>query len=110
MSSLALGRQTFLSALRQKPYFQRYKPIHLLGCSLPQELLAYRHPAYDSIRSVDTSNPVVHGLKGIRYRDEFGLPYKESEKLCDLILAVPEQEEMYSILYNIRQFRKMCNS
>lgn len=78
---------------------------HLLGCALPQEFLAYRHKC---IYSVDTSNPVVHGLKGIKY-SPYGLDHKETELLCDLIDAVPTAEQWQSIRFNISTFRRFCN-
>jgi hypothetical protein len=56
---------------------------------------------------MDTSNPVIHGMKGIRYNDN-GLDDKESVKLFTLI-----DEDVVAcwddIEYNIHMFREMCN-
>ena len=41
------------------------KPHHLLGCSLAKRILKLILDDY-SIRSVDTSNPVVAGIKELR--------------------------------------------
>lgn len=83
------------------------KPHHLLGCGLPQEFECYKD--YTWIRSVDTSNPVVAGLKGIRYNGIKGLEDKPSEKLFTLINYKPEENELQQILYNIECFRAIVN-
>jgi hypothetical protein len=79
-------------------------PIHLLGVALPQEGLFYREVNW--IESVDTSNPVVHGMFGIPYTPA-GLNEKRSELLADLIHTVvpPEQEAM--IFGNIQGFKNL---
>ena len=80
------------------------KPHHLLGCGLPQEFKAYKN--YSWIDSIDTSNPVIHGIKGIWY-DAQGLMNKESVKLYTLM-----NEDVSSawgaIEYNIKTFRSYC--
>jgi hypothetical protein len=83
------------------------KPHHLLGCGLPQEFDCYRD--YSWIRSVDTSNPVVAGIKGIRYNGTKGLEDKPSEKLFTLINYKPGDDEIGKILYNIECFRSIVN-
>ena len=60
------------------------------------------------IDSVDTSNPVVHGLKHIVY-DSMGLQNKETQKLYTLINASVDAIQMDDIMHNIRQFRRFCN-
>lgn len=81
------------------------KPHHLLGCSLPQEFRRYYHE--ESIRSVDTSNPIVAGIKGLTYNVEFGLQEKPSVLLADLIDYVVDHEEWSRILYNLNQFKRI---
>lgn len=83
------------------------KPHHLLGCGLPQEFESYRD--YKWIDSMDTSNPVVAGLKGIRYNGTKGLEDKPSEKLYTLINSDPSDEQMSKIFYNIECFRAIVN-
>ena len=51
---------------------------HLLGCSLPQEFMAYKD--WDFIKSCDTSNPILVGADGNKYQEN-GLTYKPKEKL-----------------------------
>lgn len=79
------------------------KPHHLLGCGLPQEFNVYRD--YSWIESVDTSNPVVAGIKGIRYNGPNGLEDKPTEKLFTLINSEPTKKDLELILYNIECFR-----
>lgn len=83
------------------------KPHHLLGCGIPQEFEAYRD--YKWIDSLDTSNPVVAGLKGIRYNGTKGLEDKPSEKLYTLINSDLNDEQMSKIFYNIECFRAIVN-
>ena len=84
------------------------KPHHLLGCGVPQEFEYYRRAGYDWIYSVDTSNPVVHGIKDIRYTDQ-GLWNKESQKLFTMINSEVSEEQMEVIRYNVEKFRWFCN-
>lgn len=83
------------------------KPHHLLGCGLPQEFESYRD--YKWLDSLDTSNPVVAGLKGIRYNSTKGLEDKPSEKLYTLINTEPDDEQLNKIFYNIECFRAIVN-
>jgi hypothetical protein len=83
------------------------KPHHLLGCGLPQEFEVYRD--YKWLDSVDTSNPVVAGLKGIRYNSLDGLEDKPSEKLYTLIEFKPTNDQFNMIMYNIEMFRAIVN-
>lgn len=103
------GRQEFLDMLVTESFFRRDVPIHLLGCGLPQEFSYYNQPRFSNIESLDTSNPVVHGLSLIHYNGTKGLEYKNSEKLFTLINRIPEVNEWVACLSNINQFRKIVN-
>lgn len=106
------GRRTMLDMMLNDGVINRSKPHHLLGVMLPQEVRYYTYPAnvkyFDWIYSIDTSNPVVHGLKGIRYMSH-GLDSKESQKLYTMINAEVNGEQLDAVLYNIEQFRRFCN-
>ena len=106
--SWMLGRATLLTRLLKDGVINKSKPHHLLGCGLPQEFLLYSGEEFDWIESLDTSNPVVHGMLDIPYRD-FGLTDKLSLKLADNIEIdiTPEQQEI--IDYNIKKFREFVN-
>jgi queuine/archaeosine tRNA-ribosyltransferase len=102
--SWMLGRVKLLGDLLTDGFINEDKPHHLLGCGLPQEFSFYSQ--YPWIYSLDTSNPVVHGIKGIGYRSD-GLWSKESQKLFELINY--EVEDTNLILNNIHKFRWFVN-
>ena len=104
--SWMLGRATMLSNMLAAGVINIKKPHHLLGCGLPQEFALYR--SYKWIESIDTSNPIVHGIKGIKY-EYGGLQNKESIKLVDLLDVKINNEQLYDINHNISYFRKYVN-
>ena len=104
--SWMLGRVKLLGDLLRHGIINKDKPHHLLGCGLPQEFSFYKNSDYDWIYSLDTSNPIVHGIKGIGYEKE-GLWNKESQKLYELINYKVEDTNL--ILNNIHKFRWFTN-
>lgn len=105
---LAGGRLRTLIHMDDAGVINRDKPHHLLGVSLPQEMQYYKLYGWKWIDSVDTSNPVVHGLKRIMYGSD-GLHDKETQKLYTLINAQVDSTQLNAIMHNIRQFRRFCN-
>ena len=106
--SWMLGRVKLLGDLLKDGIINKYKKHHLLGCGLPQEFQYYKHSDYKWIYSLDTSNPVVHALKGIDYECQ-GLWSKESQKLHELIDYKLEDIDLNKVLYNIQKFRWFAN-
>ena len=106
--SWMLGRVKLLGDLLKDGIINKYKKHHLLGCSLPQEFQYYKHSDYDWLYSLDTSNPVVHGIKGITYKSG-GLWSKERQKLFELINYDVNEEQLSSIKNNIQKFRWYTN-
>ena len=104
--SWMLGRATMLANLLKAGVINTKKPHHLLGCGLPQEFALYRD--YKWIESIDTSNPIVHGIKGIQY-EHGGLQTKESIKLVDLLDVELTSEQLYDVTHNINYFRSYVN-
>lgn len=102
--SWMMGRVKLLGDLLKDGIINENKPHHLLGCGLPQEFSFYSD--YKWIYSLDTSNPVVHGIKGVEYRED-GLWSKESQKLFELINH--QVEDTNTILYNINKFKWFAN-
>jgi len=98
-----LGRIQTLTRLKQEGIINTNKPHHLLGCSLPIEFMFYRY-GFDWIESLDTSNPVVHGLLNIPY-DLTGLVDKKSIKLVDLLHAKPTPYQENLIGTNVNKFK-----
>ena len=76
--------------------------MHLLGCDLPQEFGYFCD--FPFVESIDTSNPIIHGLQGVRY-NSLGLLTKSSTKI-DQIEEEINTERLYDINYNITQFKK----
>ena len=102
--SWMLGRVKLLGDLVRDGIINEDKKHHLLGCGLPQEFSFYSQ--YDWIYSLDTSNPIVHGIKGIKYNSD-GLWSKESQKLHELMNYQVGDTNM--ILGNIHKFRWFTN-
>jgi hypothetical protein len=104
------GRINFVNQIT-KFGARKVKPLHLLGCSLPQELYAYRKNP--NIDSVDTSSPVVHGFYDISYEMvnelHYGLNDKHPQKLFTLINEEPNLTQRVKIAENIAKFREIAN-
>ena len=81
--SLMKNRQQLITRLLNDGVINTEKKHHLLGCWLPQEFKFYKD-GYDWIDSIDTSNPVLHGIEGELYEDE-GLFHKSSVKMESLM-------------------------
>ena len=95
------GRQHIINKMLEEGIINTSKPHHLLGCGLPQEFKEYKD--YDWIDSLDTSNPVIHGIKGMWY-DSQGLTNKQSVKLYTMMND--EVNDMWGVIeYNIKTFR-----
>lgn len=101
------GRDAMLHRLVSEGVINENKPHHLLGCGLPQEFDSYHN--FKWVESIDTSNPVVAGLKHIRYNSIKGLEDKPSEKLYTLIDSKPSYDQLATILYNVECFRVIAN-
>lgn len=106
--SWMLGRVKLLGDLLRDNVINVHKPHHLLGCGLPQEFSFYKNSDYNWIYSLDTSNPVVHAIKGIEYGQE-GLWSKESQKLHELINYPEENINIDLLVSNIKKFRWLTN-
>lgn len=100
------GRQNFITDLILDGIWNSEKPHHLLGCSLAKEFRYYADNI-TNIRSCDTSNPIVAGIKGLRYNGDLGLQDKPTQKLADLIEHKVTEKELSDIFYNVNMFRKI---
>lgn len=108
--SWTMGRVMFIGDLIENcPHFRPDVPMHLLGCALPVEGRFYNSINHSFIDSVDTSNPVVHGMKGITYDSAFGLTTKDSTKLYTLMDAAMTFPSWSCVKNNISSFRKIWN-
>lgn len=103
------GRKRLIRTLIDDGYWNWSKPHHLLGCSLAKEFRYYVDKNIYNIRSIDTSNPVVAGIKGLKYSGDLGLNNKPSVKLADLINHEVTIDQREIINYNINQFKRILN-
>lgn len=103
----ARGRATFLNSVTNRgKQTSVKKPIHLLGCSLPQEMTNYHEYEPGVIESVDTSCPVVHGYFNIPITGK-GLKEKTKKKLADMISVIPSRDQEELIIANIKAFKEL---
>lgn len=104
---LRISLVRLICKMKEKGKIPQDTKIHILGCLLPQEFGAYKKENLD-IFSVDTSNPVIHGMELIPYKS-YGLDSKSDTKLQDVIESEisPQQREM--VLNNISEFLKLSN-
>jgi hypothetical protein len=101
------GRQKLLLLMLQGGIIDQSKPHHLLGCGIACEFSLYKD--FNWIDSLDTSNPVVAGLKHLRYdslKEGWGLEDKPSEKLFTLINTEVSEEQKELIFFNVQRFRE----
>lgn len=102
------GRIQTIMQLLENEIINKNKPHHLLGCALPVEFMFYRGQDFNWIETIDTSNPIVHGLLDVDY-EPGGLVSKQSIKLVDLLHSVPNRKQMSKIQRNIELFRAFAN-
>jgi len=107
--SYMMGRVMTLTQLMNDGIINKDKPHHLLGCAHPREFSFYQSSEFKWIETLDTSSPIVHGIKRIRYTDEIGSWKKESTKLVDLLDVVPDQIQERIIANNLIEFRNYVN-
>lgn len=106
----ANGRYAFISRLMEDSFWNAAKPHHLLGGTLPQEFVPYwREHGWNilNIETLDTSNPVVHGLLDIWYGKN-GLEDKQQTKMIDLFESDITPKQVSCIEFNVQQFKKFC--
>lgn len=104
-----LGRVQTLTRLLDDGIINKTKPHHLLGCALPIEFMFYNDENFNWIETMDSSNPIVHGLLGIGY-SAGGLTSKKSIKLVDLLDAPqPTVSNMHTIRHNLSYFKQFIH-
>ena len=97
-----MGRIMMISKMYKSGLISKSDRVHLLGCALPQEFGYYAD--FPFIESIDTSNPIIHGLQGIKY-NSLGLLNKESIKI-DQIDKEINTDILYDINHNLIQFKQ----
>ena len=102
----ALGRIEVINKLYESYIIENNDRIHLLGCSVPQEFGWYKDLSY--IESIDTSNPVMAGIQGLKYNYN-GLNEKPTTNLNECFEMKLDKINLSTIEYNIKQFKKINN-
>jgi hypothetical protein len=97
-----LGRIELIRKLVETDTIVKSAYHHLLGCSLPQEFMAYKD--WDFIKSVDTSNPILVGAEGKRYEDK-GIDWKPVEKL-EHYFEKDLSGQKEDIMFNVNKFKQ----
>ncbi len=95
------GRMEFIRRLVQHGTIRKSHYHHLLGCSLPQEFMAYN--GWNFIKSVDTSNPILVGAEGVRYTDS-GINFKPEHKL-EHYFEKDLEDRIEDIKFNVQIFK-----
>ena len=98
----ALGRLSVISALYKIGVIHQNDRIHLLGCAVPQEFGWYK--GYNCIESIDTSNPVMAALEGIRY-NMWGLDTKPKANMNDYFYMLDSEVNWELLTDNLTKFR-----
>ena len=98
-----MGRILTISSMYESGVINKNDRIHLLGCALPQEFGYYAD--FPFIESIDTSNPIIHGLEGVRY-NKLGLLTKSETKIDRTKLKPITPEILYDINHNLIRFKQ----
>lgn len=101
LKSQMYGRMEFIRRLVANDIIRPTYYHHLLGCSLPQEFMAYSN--WKFIKSVDTSNPILVGAEGVRYTDS-GIGFKPKEKL-EHYFEKDLSGQIEDIIFNVQKFK-----
>jgi hypothetical protein len=96
------GRMEFLRKLVETNIVRKNIHHHLLGCSLPQEFMAYKD--WEWIKTVDTSNPILVGAEGVRYADN-GIEFKPENKL-EHYFEMDLSDRLEDIIFNVNKFKQ----
>ena len=98
-----MGRILTISKLYKNKIIGKSDRVHLLGCALPQEFSYYKD--FKFIESIDTSNPIIHGLKGIKYK-HYGLLTKDTTKIDTLEEIKLTSDVLYNVNHNLIKFKQ----
>jgi hypothetical protein len=106
--SLMNGRIRFVNILPSLKGFSKSIHHHLLGATLPNEFSNYKGLQYEFIKTIDTSNPVIYGLKHGRYPSEVLLD-KPKEKLETFFDQRLTPQQVSDVLYNVKHFKSLLS-
>jgi hypothetical protein len=95
------GRMELVRRLVESGVIRKTIHHHLLGCSLPQEFMAY--DSWKFIKTADTSNPILVGAEGVRYTDS-GINFKPENKL-EHYFEMNLEDRIEDITFNVNKFK-----
>lgn len=108
LMSLMTGRIKFVNMLPSLKLFSRDIHHHLLGATLPNEFSFYKGEEYNFIKTIDTSNPIIYGLKHGKYPDTVLLD-KPKEKLEVYFNEIINPQQLSDVLYNVKYFKTLLS-
>jgi hypothetical protein len=108
LMSLMMGRIKFINMLPSLKGFSNDTHHHLLGATLPNEFSYYKSKEHNFIKTIDTSNPVIYGLKHGKYPNEVLLD-KPKEKLEVYFDQKLSDQQISDVLYNVKHFRTLLS-
>jgi hypothetical protein len=97
----SLGRIQVISKMYEVGAILKKDRVHLLGCQVPQEFSWYKDMPF--IETIDTSNPVMATLDGIKY-GENGLTEKPKANMNDHFYTTDIDYDLLD--WNLKMFRK----
>lgn len=104
----ALGRVHVISTLYNEDVISKHDRVHLLGCAVPQEFIYYKDMPF--IETIDTSNPVMAGIEGIKY-NVWGLDEKPKTRIDDVMeISMEDLNRKWSYIYNNIMDFKLINN
>ena len=107
LERMMTGRQRLIASMIDDGIWRWDKPVHLLGCSLPQEFRYYVNNNIYNIRSLDTSNPVMAGIKKMRYAGDLGMTSKPRGLLAEHLDVELDTDQLNLVKYNLNSFKKI---
>jgi hypothetical protein len=105
--SKMMGRIYFINQLKKTKIIDNHIHHHLLGCAVPDEF-KYYGKGYEFIKTLDTSNPVVWGCKGVSYDENITSIEKPKEKIEEFFNENLDAKEKL-IIFNINKFKNYIN-
>jgi len=104
--SKMMGRIYFINQLKKNNIIQNHIHHHMLGTSNFLEFRAYQNPQYSFIKTIDTSNPIIFGLKELKYTFD-NCWNKPEEKIEVWFNKKTNNRQLECIEFNIKEFKKI---
>jgi len=100
----AIGRYMVINDLIKDDILSPKDKVHLLGTASPIEFGLYKY--IECIESIDTSNPIMASLEGIKYHD-LGLDYKPTANMNNFQDINIENVNMELVNFNTKAFKSI---